>query len=300
MMGKQSAELRRLLAEERFIDMPVACDPLHGRLVESLGFKTVYNGGFATGGSRAVSEPLLTLDEQVRAAGDIAKTVAVPVVADAGAGFGEPLHAMRAVREFIHAGVAGIHIEDQLFPKRAHYHKYVAHVIPRADFADKIRYACRQRDESDRDFVIVARSDSCRFEGLEEAVARINLAAEAGADMGMIFPRTAEEMAEAPRLAKIPLVYVRSYGNRDQRPTPPSPQLAELGYKACIDALLQLVVGFHHAKKALAELKETGGYAGLTPEEMVTARHDIETLIGLDRFYEIEEETVEDKKWGER
>jgi methylisocitrate lyase len=299
-MAKGSAELRRLLAEERFIDMPVACDPLHGRLIESLGFKTVYNGGFATGGSRAVSEPLLTLDEQVRAAGDIAKAVAVPVVADAGAGFGEPLHAMRTVREFIHAGVAGIHIEDQLFPKRAHYHKYVAHVIPRADFADKIRYACRQRDDSDRDFVIIARSDSCRFEGLEEAVARIDLAAEAGADLGMIFPRTPEEMAEAPKLAKIPLVYVRSYGNRDQRPTPNSRQLAELGYKACIDALLQLIVGFHHAKRALAELKETGGYAGLTPVEMVTARHDIETLIGLDRFYEIEEETVEEQRWGKR
>src|SRR5580704_11645182 len=122
-MINRTAELRRLLAEERFIDMPVAYDPLGGRLVESLGFKTVYNGGFVTGGSRCTSEPLLT----VRTAGDIAKAVEVPVVADAGAGFGEPLHAMRTVREFIHAGIAGIHIEDQR--KRAHYHKYVAHVI---------------------------------------------------------------------------------------------------------------------------------------------------------------------------
>jgi hypothetical protein len=124
-MINRTAELRRLLAEERFIDMPVAYDPLGGRLVESLGFKTVYNGGFVTGGSRCTSEPLLTM----RTAGDIAKAVEVPVVADAGAGFGEPLHAMRTVREFIHAGIAGIHIEDQLYPKRAHYHKYVAHVI---------------------------------------------------------------------------------------------------------------------------------------------------------------------------
>jgi methylisocitrate lyase len=299
-MSDRSAALRRLLAEERFIDLPVACDPLAGRLIESLGFKTVYNGGFATGGSRAISEPLLTLDEQVRSAGDIARRVRVPVVADAGAGFGEPLHTMRTVREFIHAGVAGIHLEDQLYPKRAHYHKYVAHVIPRQDFVDKIKYACRERDETDRDFVIIARSDSCRFEGLDEAVARINLAADVGADMGMIFPRTPEEMAQATKLAKIPLVYVRSFGNRDNRPTPSSPELAEMGYKACIDALLQLVVGFHHAKRALTELKETGDYRGLSQDEMVTARHEIETLIGLDRFYEIEEETVEDKKWGQR
>jgi methylisocitrate lyase len=299
-MTTRTAALRRLLAEERFIDMPVACDPLYGRLIKSLGFKTVYNGGFATGGSRAVSEPLLTLDEQVRSAGDIAKVVAVPVVADAGAGFGEPLHAMRTVREFIHAGVAGIHIEDQLFPKRAHYHKYVAHVVPRKDFVDKIRFACRQRDETDKDFVIIARSDSCRFEGLEEAVARINLAADVGADLGMIFPRTPEEMAQATKLAKIPLVYVRSFGNRDNRPTPSSSELADMGYKACIDALLQLLVGFHYAKRALAELKETGGYGGLSPGELVAARHDIETLIGLDRFYEVEEETVEEKRWGTR
>jgi 2-methylisocitrate lyase-like PEP mutase family enzyme len=299
-MSDRSAALRRLLAAEGLVDMPVACDPLAGSLIESLGFKTVYNGGFATGASRAISEPLLTLDEQVRSAGDIAKAVRVPVVADAGAGFGEPLHTMRTVREFIHAGVAGIHIEDQLFPKRAHYHKYVAHVIPRKDFADKIKYACRARDETDKDFVIIARSDSCRFEGLDEAVARINLAADAGADMGMIFPRTPEEMAQAPKRANIPLVYVRSFGNRDNRPTPSSPELAQMGYKACIDAMLQLLVGFHYAKRALAELKETGGYIGLTQTELVAARHDIETLVGLDRFYEIEEDTVEDRKWGKR
>jgi Phosphoenolpyruvate phosphomutase len=138
----------------------------------------VYNGGFVTGGSRCTSEPLLTMDEQVRTAGDIAKAVNVPVVADGGAGFGEPLHTMRTVKEFINAGISGIHIEDQLFPKRAHYHKYVAHVIPRQDFVDKIKFACRQRDETEKDFVIIARSDSCRFEGLEEAVTRVNMAAE--------------------------------------------------------------------------------------------------------------------------
>jgi methylisocitrate lyase len=171
----------------------------------------------------------------------------------------------------------------------------VAHVVPRTEFVDKIKFACRQRDATDKDFVIIARSDSCRFEGLEEAVARINLAAEVGADLGLIFPRTPEETAAAPRLAKIPLVYVRSLGNRDDRPTPSSPDVAAMGYKACIDALLQLLVGFHYAKEALAELKQTGTYRGLGRGQLVAARHEIETLIGLDRFYEIEEETVEAK-----
>src|SRR5215469_3890016 len=162
-MADKTTALRKLLADEAFIHLPVAYDALGGRLIEQTGFKASYVGGFVTGGSRSTSEPLLTLDEQVRVAGDVATAVGIPVLADAGAGFGEPLHAMRTVREFIRAGVAGIHIEDQLFPKRAHYHKYVAHVIPRKEFADKIRLACRQRDQNDKDFVIIARSDSCRF-----------------------------------------------------------------------------------------------------------------------------------------
>jgi 2-methylisocitrate lyase-like PEP mutase family enzyme len=299
-MAGKTAALRRLLAEEAFIHMPVAYDALGGRLIEQTGFKAAYVGGFVTGGSRCTSEPLLTLDEQVRVAGDVARAATIPTLADAGAGFGEPLHTMRAVREFIHAGVAGVHIEDQLFPKRAHYHKYVAHVIPRREFADKIRLACRQRDQTDKDFVIIARSDSCRFEGLDEAVGRVNLAADHGADMGMIFPRDLAELQQAPKQSKIPLVYVVSRGNRDNRPVATAAQLADMGYKVALDALLSLLVSFHFNKRALEELRATGDFTGLSPQECVTARHDIETLVGLDAFYAIEEETVEDQKWGER
>jgi 2-methylisocitrate lyase-like PEP mutase family enzyme len=299
-MINRTAALRRLLAEETFIHMPVAYDALGGRLIEQTGFKAAYVGGFVTGGSRCSSEPLLTLDEQVRVAGDVARAVTIPVLADAGAGFGEPLHTTRTVRDFINAGITGIHIEDQLFPKRAHYHKYVAHVVPRKEFADKIRFACRQRDQDDKDFVIIARSDSCRFEGLDEAIARINLAADMGADLGMIFPRDDQELAQAPKLSKIPLVYVVSRGNRDNRPVANARQLADMGYKIALDALLQLLVSFHYHKRALAELKATGDFAGLSPQDCIAARHDIETLVGLDQFYEIEEQTVEDQKWGKR
>jgi len=152
--------LRRLLKEEAFVYMPSAYDALGGRLVENLGFKAVYIGGFVTGGSRCTSEPLLTMDEQVRVAGDIAKAVKIPAIADGGAGFGEPLHTMRTVQEFSRTGISGIHIEDQLYPKRAHYHKNFAHAIPREKFVDKIKYACAARDETDKDFVIIARTDT--------------------------------------------------------------------------------------------------------------------------------------------
>jgi methylisocitrate lyase len=292
--------LRKLLKKKGFVYMPVAYDALGGRLVESLGFDAVYTGGFVTGGSRCTSEPLLTMDEQARVAADVAAAVSIPLVVDGGAGFGEPLHTMRTVREFIRAGIAGTHIEDQLYPKRAHYHKYVAHAIPRNEFVDKIKFACRQRDKSDPDFVIIARTDTCRFEGLKEAVTRVNMAADAGADMGLIFPRNDDEMKKAPRQSKIPLVYVISRGNRDQRPLPTAAQLADMGYKAAIDALTYLLASFHFAKLAYAEIKRSGTYTGMTQEQCIAARQEIETLVGLDEFYEVEEQTVERKKWGKR
>lgn len=297
---KKTTALRRLLKKKDFVYLPVAYDPLGGRLLQSLGFECVYTGGFVTGASRCTSEPLLTMDEQLGVAGDVAAAIDVPLVVDGGAGFGEPLHTMRTVRECIRAGIAGAHIEDQLYPKRAHYHKYVAHAVSRKEFADKIRFACRERERSDPDFVVIARTDTCRFEGLKEAVARINLAADAGADLGLLFPRNDEETRKAPKLAKIPLVYVVSRGNRDGRPLPTGPQLAEMGYKAAIDALTYLLVSFHFAKLAYQEIRRTGGYGGLTREQCIAARQEIETLVGLDEFYEIEEATVEKKKWGKR
>jgi methylisocitrate lyase len=297
---RKTTALRKLLKKKPFVYMPVAYDALGGRLVESLGYDAVYTGGFVTGASRCTSEPMLTMDEQLRVAGDVANAVGIPLVADGGAGFGEPLHTMRTVREFIRAGIAGAHIEDQLYPKRAHYHKYVAHAIPRKAFVDKIRFACRQRDRSDPDFVVIARTDTCRFEGLKEAVWRVNAAADAGADLGLIFPRNDAEMKKAPRQAKVPLVYVISRGNRDGRPLPTARQLADMGYKAAIDAITYLLASFHFTRLAYAEIKRTGGYSGLTHEECVKARHDIETLVGLEEFYEIEEQTVEERKWGKR
>ncbi len=299
-MDRATTKLRRLLAEHDFLYWPSLYYPLAARVAEDIGIESAYVGGYVTGGSKAVSEPLLTMDEQVGLAGEIARSVNIPIVADAGAGFGEPLHCMRTVREFINAGVAGVHIEDQLYPKRAHYHKYVAHAIPTVELAQKIRYACRQREQSDPDFVVIVRTDTCRFEGLEEAVQRINMGADEGADMGLLFPRNLDDAKRAPELCDVPLVYVQSRGNRDGRPLFSNTELKEMGYKACIDAQLWLTVSFHHAKKALQEVFETGNYSGMSEAENVAARQAIEDAIGLESFYEIEEDTVEDTRWGKR
>jgi methylisocitrate lyase len=186
-----------------------------------------------------------------------------------------------------------VHIEDQLFPKRAHYHKYQVHAIPAADFTTKIRYACRARDAVDADFLIIARTDTCRALGLDEASTRINRAAEAGADMGLLFPRTAEEATRAPEVCALPLVYVQSRGNRDGRPLFSRQELRDMGYAMCIDAQVVLATGFAAQRDMLKELRETGDYSGLSPADMVRARQEIEDIIGLDGHYQIEAETVE-------
>jgi methylisocitrate lyase len=292
-MQRATRKLRALLRAGSFLELPSAYDPITARLVQSLGFKTVYCGGFVTGGSTCISEPLLTMNEQLRVASGMAKVVDIPVIMDAGAGWGEPLHTMRTVRECIHAGIAGVHIEDQLFPKRAHYHTYVAHNIPIAEFRDKIRLACEQRDASDPDFVIIARSDACREQGFREAVKRMNLAREQGADMGLIFPRTHDEAVKTPKLCKLPMVYVQSRGNRDGRPLYSNNQLIDMGYAGCIDAILAIGVQFSAMKKALTEIRRTGDYTGMSDKAWITVRKEVEDLIGLEEYYRIERETVE-------
>lgn len=295
-MDHPSARFRALLEAQTFLHMPSVYDGLGGRLVQSLGFEAAYVGGYVTGGSTAISEPLLTMTEQVKLAADIAQGLDIPVIADAGAGWGEPLHTMRTVREFIRAGIAGVHIEDQLFPKRAHYHKHVVHGIPVDDFVEKIRFACKQRDESDADFVIIARTDTCRALGLDEASMRINRTAEAGADLGLLFPRNLQEAEQAPRRCELPLIYVQSRGNRDGRPIIPRDDLIQMGYAGCIEAQVVLCTAFHFLKAALAELRQAGDYIGMTEADFVASRQAVEDLINLDAYYEIEAQTVEGRQ----
>jgi 2-methylisocitrate lyase-like PEP mutase family enzyme len=297
---RPTTRLRALVKRGKFLELPAAFDPLTARIIEAAGFKTIYNGGFVTGGMTAISEPLLTMTEQISVAANIANTVKIPVVMDAGAGWGEPLHTMRTVRECIRAGIAGVHIEDQLFPKRAHYHTYIAHNIPLAEYVDKIRLACKQRDQSDKDFVIIARSDACREQGFREAVKRVNAAAEVGADMGLIFPRTPAEAIKTPKACKIPMIYVQSRGTRDGRPLYSFQQLEDMGYAGCIDAILAICVHYHYMTRAMQELRKTGDYTGMTETQCIAARHGVETLIGLDDYYKIERATVEKSYAGMR
>ena len=286
-----TSRLRRLIAEGRLIQAPSCYDPLTARIAVQEGFPCVALGGYALGAHLATSEPLLTMTEVVDAAGRIAASIDAPLVVDGGAGFGEPLHTMRTVRELERAGVAAVHIEDQIFPKRAHYHReYREHTIPAEELADKIRFACRARQ--DPDFVIIARTDAIQTEGFEEGMRRARVCAEAGADMVMLFPRDDEEARRAPRECDVPLVYVNSTGNRTGRPYYSADQLTELGYRMVVDAISSVVVVYGAIRDLFARLRETG-LAGIEPSAAIERRKALEITIGLDEHYQIEEQTVE-------
>ena len=154
----------------------------------------------------------------------------------------------------------------------------------------KVRYACAARRDSD--FVIIARTDAMRTEGYEEGIRRANLYAEAGADMVMLFPNTAEEAKRAPGECRAPLVYVNSSGNRVGRPVFATQDLEAMGYKMAYDAIALAIASYRATRDALERLRATGR-TGLDQELAIATRKAIEDTIGLEDHYKIEEQTVE-------
>jgi len=289
-MKTMTTAFSELLKAPGIIHAPVAYDPLTARIAERAGFQALDLGGYALGASSCIPEPLLTLDEVTTATRRIAAAVNIPIMVDGGAGYGDPTFVMRAVREIERAGAAAIHIEDQVYPKRIHYHKGIEHVIPAEDMCHKIRYAAAAR--RDPNFVIAARTDAMRTDGFAEGVRRSNLYVEAGADMVMIFPNSREEARLAPREINAPLIYVNSEGNRLGRPILSLQELEDMGYKMVNDAISAINVMFRSVQDLFVRLKKTGS-TGLDQEEFRKIRKDIEDTMGLEDHYRIEEETVE-------
>jgi 2-methylisocitrate lyase-like PEP mutase family enzyme len=288
-MGMPS-RLREVLQSERVVVAPVCCDPLTARLVESLGFKAAYLGGFALGAVTCLTEPLTNMVEMAEHARRIARRIRIPLIIDGDAGFGEPIHTMRAMQEFEWGGVAGTHIEDQYYPKRAHYHKGVEHIIPVEEMVMKIRAAVQARQ--DKDFLIIARTDAMRTDGFAEGVRRGNAYIEAGADMVMCFPNTVEESRRAPKEIHAPLAYVNSQGNRLGRPIFSVQEFADMGWKMVVEAITAPLVAIQALKRTYGQLAREGRTT-LDPAEMQAMRKEIEDLIGLEEYYAIEAETVE-------
>lgn len=196
-------ELRRQLRETKLIVAPGAYDCITARLIEQAGFSAVYMTGAGTAATLGYPDyGLVTMTEMAENAGRIASAVTVPVIADADTGYGNELNAVRTVREYGRRGVAGMHIEDQGFPKKCG-HLDNKTIVPLEEYVGKIRAAASAK--RDPDFLLIARTDARAVAGLEEAVRRANAALEAGADMAFVeAPQTLEEIAAVPRLVKGP------------------------------------------------------------------------------------------------
>jgi 2-methylisocitrate lyase-like PEP mutase family enzyme len=281
---------RELMARPKFIPALGIWDPYTARVAEALGMECVHIGGYQLGTHYVTSEPLLTLTELAWTTKYVTSAVKIPVVVDAGAGYGEPLHVMRCVKELEKAGAAAIHIEDQIYPKRVHYHKGVEHVIPRDQMVAKIKAALAAR--SDPNFFIMARTDAMRTDGLAEGIERANLYMEAGAEMVMIFPNTREEALQARKEIKGPLAYTNSEGNKLRRPLFSVQEFEDIGYKLSTYPTALLCPVTQTLKRVITSLRTTG-VSGNDPEEMIVWRKEVEDLIGLEEYYRIEASTVE-------
>ena len=289
-MKTPGARFRELMAKRKCILALGIWDPYTARVAEALGMECVHLGGYQLGAHYVTSEPLLTLTELANSTRYVTAAVKIPLIVDAGAGFGEPLHVMRCVKEIERAGAAGLHIEDQIFPKRAHYHKGVEHVVSRDELIARIKAAVAAR--SDPDFVVMARTDAMRTDGYEEGVIRANLCLEAGADMVMVFPNSLEEARRAPRDIKGPVAYTNSEGNRLGRPIFTEREFEELGYRLSTNPTALLCPVTQELKRVITNLR-TQGSSGLPQDKMILWRKEIEDLIGLEEYYRIESATVE-------
>jgi 2-methylisocitrate lyase-like PEP mutase family enzyme len=263
------AKLRALLHGQNIVVAPGAYDGLSGRLIASAGFDVAYMTGAGTAAGLGYPDYwLLTMTEMAENAGRIAAASGLPVIADADTGFGNELNVYRTVQEYERRGVAGLHVEDQTFPKKCG-HLDRKEVVPLQEFVAKIRAAVAARRE--KEFLIIARSDARAINGMEDAAARCNAALEAGADMAFFeAAQSIEEVAAVPKLVRGPCLLNMVWGGKT--PLVDIAAAEAMGYKLVIlsGILFKNVIGV--CDQALRELRETGRHptpgAGLNVREV--------------------------------
>jgi 2-methylisocitrate lyase-like PEP mutase family enzyme len=250
----QAARLRALLQAEQMVIAPGAYDAITARIIAQAGFPAVYMTGAGTAASLGFPDfGLVTMTEMVANAARIVRSIDVPLIADADTGYGNELNVVRTVQEHERAGTSGIHIEDQVSPKKCG-HLDDKEIVPREEFAAKIRAAVAARRGPD--FLVIARTDSRAGAGLDEAIARGNMALEAGADMVFVeAPQTLEEMAAVPRLVRGPCLLNVVRGGKS--PEINLLQAQTMGYRIAIVPGLMMKTVLGACDAALAELKRT-------------------------------------------
>lgn len=276
-------KLREKLLGEEILIMPGAHDALTAKLIEAAGFEAVYATGAGAAAVRGLPDiGLLTMTEMAANAETIARATGLPVLADADTGYGSAVNVMRTVEAFERAGVGGIHIEDQVFPKRCGHLEGKA-LIPQEEMVGKIQAALEARRESS--FVIVARVDARAPRGLEEAIRRGLAYKEAGADA--IFPEALQSVEEFKRYSEsvdAPLIAnITEFG---KSPLLSGKQLAGMGYNAVLFPVSALRVSMRSVADFLAELKASGSQRG-SVDRMAT-REELNSILEYEQFDAVE------------
>ena len=231
---------------------------------------------------------LLTLTEMAQQARDVARAVSLPVIADADTGYGEILNVARAVEEMEHAGLAGIHLEDQVAPKRCG-HLDGKTVISSEDMTKKIRAAVRAR--TDPDFYLIARTDSRGIHGLPDAIDRANRYLDAGADA--IFPESLQSEAEfAEFAAKVNAPLLANMTEFGKTPLITADTFAQMGSAMVIFPMTAFRVMMKSAETVYAELKATGTQAALL--DTMQTRQELYQLIGYADYERFDRQIAEE------
>ena len=297
---KTTTMLRRQLAEKGIIVEASCYNPLTAKLAERLGFRQIWVAGWGTGAQYCYTEPLTTMTEYVYFAKMITDAVNIPVIVDGSTGFGDPIYVMRAVREFEKAGVAGMTLEDQVYPKRMQYHArpQVKYVIPAEEMVVKLKAAVKAR--TDKDFVIVARTDVNGAVGgsLEEMIRRMQMYEDAGADVLRAGVSAGGGYADIEMLKKIRAVTrvpLEANLSKDVKPGvrgPITPKLLEeLGYKIARTTMTSIAIEYKAAKELFLNYLNDRPI-GLTDEEFKETTWDILETIGIPELIEEELRTT--------
>ncbi len=278
--------LRSALNSGQIIAAPGCYDGLGARLIEQAGFAVAYLTGFGTSAS-LLGRPdvgLLGLGEMVDTARRVVQATSLPVIADADTGYGNPLNVIRTVREYEQAGVAGLHLEDQVLPKRCG-HMAGKQVVDSTEFLQRIEAAVAAR--TNPDLVIIARTDARAPLGLDEAIERARRCEDAGADMLFIEALTSEEELEvvATSFPHTPLVYNWVDGGRS--PLLGLDRLDELGFRLVIFPVSILFAATKAMQRTLEAISRDG-----MPEARSDDGNDFDaftTMIGLDEIADLEQ-----------
>lgn len=280
-----TTRIEQLLQQLGAIAFPGIFDTLSAKIAQRVGFPMGFVSGYSVAAT-AIGEPdmgLLTQTELIDRARRICMSVKIPVIVDADTGYGNPLNVHRTVNELIAAGAAGCFLEDQVWPKRCG-HMRNKKVIDREEYVDKIRAAVDAR--AGRDFFIVARTDALAIHGMDEAIARVTAAREAGANASFVeAPASLQDLIEIGKRSPWPNVANMIEGGKT--PVLPKEQLVALGFQI----ILYPLAGLFSAAKIMEEIFRKLQLAGTTlgDEQRLMTFSEFNRLIGVEEKYDLAE-----------